>query len=167
MVKRDRVNVSTPFNMEFVKVRCVCAQSCPTLCSSMDCTHQALLSMGFPRQKHWSGLPLPSQGDFPNPGFQPTSPALQVDSLPLSHQRSPAILLHAHKTYKNCHVQSNDSPAQTNPDIKLCGFATIRVCFFSSNFTVISCILLEDYSHPKFVSQLNTFVGFLAFASGI
>ena len=48
--------------------------------------HQALLSMGFPRQEHWNGLPIPSQGDLPNPGIQPVSPALQADSLPLSHQ---------------------------------------------------------------------------------
>ena len=32
--------------------------------------------MGSPRQKHWSGLPFPSLGDFPNPGTEPSSPAL-------------------------------------------------------------------------------------------
>ena len=31
-------------------------QSCPTLCDA----HQALLSLGFSRQEHWSGLPFPS-----------------------------------------------------------------------------------------------------------
>ena len=30
--------------------------------------HQALLSMGFPRQKFWSGLPFPSSGELPDPG---------------------------------------------------------------------------------------------------
>ena len=38
--------------------------------------------MGFPRQEYWSGLPFPSAGDLPNPGIEPTSPAVQVDSLP-------------------------------------------------------------------------------------
>ena len=38
--------------------------------------HQAPLSMGFPRQEYWSGLPLSSPGDLPNPGIEPTSPAL-------------------------------------------------------------------------------------------
>ena len=33
------------------------------------------LSMGFPRQEYWSGLPFPSPGDLPNPGIEPTSPA--------------------------------------------------------------------------------------------
>ena len=37
---------------------------------------QASLSMGFPRQEYWSGLPFPSPGDLPNPGIEPISPAL-------------------------------------------------------------------------------------------
>ena len=37
---------------------------------------QAPLSMGFPRQEYWSGLPFPSSGDLPNPGIEPVSPAL-------------------------------------------------------------------------------------------
>ena len=42
---------------------------------------QAPLSMGFSRQEYWSGLPFPFQGDCPNPGIEPRSPALQTDSL--------------------------------------------------------------------------------------
>ena len=49
------------------------AKSCPTLCNSWE---QAPLSMGFPRQGYWSGLPIPSPGDFPRPGYEPASPAL-------------------------------------------------------------------------------------------
>ena len=37
---------------------------------------QATLSMGFPRQEYWSGLPFPSSGHLPNPGIKPASPAL-------------------------------------------------------------------------------------------
>ena len=54
--------------------------------------HQAPLSMGFPRQEYWSGLPFPPPGDLPNPRIKPASAALQVASLPLSHQRSPERL---------------------------------------------------------------------------
>ena len=36
---------------------------------------QAPLSMDFSRQEHWSGLPVPS------PGIEPSSPALQANSL--------------------------------------------------------------------------------------
>ena len=32
--------------------------------------------MGFSRQEYWSGLPFPSVGCLPNPGIEPTSPAL-------------------------------------------------------------------------------------------
>ena len=46
---------------------------------------QAPLSMGFPKQEYWSGLPFPSLGDLPDLGIEPGSPALQTDSLPLSH----------------------------------------------------------------------------------
>ena len=42
--------------------------------------HQALLSMGFSRQEYLSGLPFPSPGDLPDPGIEPRSPILQVDS---------------------------------------------------------------------------------------
>ena len=34
---------------------------------------QAPLSMGFPRQEYWSGLPCAPPGDLPNPGIKPTS----------------------------------------------------------------------------------------------
>ena len=44
--------------------------------------HQIPLSMGFPRQEYWSGLPFPPPGGFPNPGIKPRSPALHTDSLP-------------------------------------------------------------------------------------
>ena len=44
--------------------------------------HQALPSMGFSRQKYWSGLPFPSPGELPNPGIEPRSPTLQADVLP-------------------------------------------------------------------------------------
>ena len=43
--------------------------------------HQAPLSLGFSRQEYWSGLPFPSPGDLPNPGIEPKSPTLQVDTL--------------------------------------------------------------------------------------
>ena len=36
----------------------------------------ASLSMGFSRQKYWSGLPFPPPGDLPIPGIEPASPAL-------------------------------------------------------------------------------------------
>ena len=54
---------------------------------------QAPMSMGFPRQEYWSGLPFPSPGDLPAPGIEPLSPVLLADPLPLSRQGSPECLL--------------------------------------------------------------------------
>ena len=44
--------------------------------------HLAPLPMGFSRQEYWSAWPFLSPGDLPDPGIEPGSPALQVDSLP-------------------------------------------------------------------------------------
>ena len=58
---------------------------------------QAPLSMGFSRQEYWSGLPCPPPRDPPHPRMEPSSPvspALQVDSLPLSHQGNPIIAIY-------------------------------------------------------------------------
>ena len=46
------------------------AQPCLT---SWTVAHQAPLSMEFPRQEYWSGLPLPTPGDLPDPRMEPTS----------------------------------------------------------------------------------------------
>ena len=42
--------------------------------------------MELSRPEYWSGLPFPSPGDLPNPGIEPRSSALQVDSLPAEPQ---------------------------------------------------------------------------------
>ena len=44
-------------------------------------TLQAPLSMGLSRQNYWSGEPSPSLEDLPDPGSEPRSPELQVNSL--------------------------------------------------------------------------------------
>ena len=36
---------------------------------------QAPLSLGFPRQEYWSGLPFPAPEDLPDTGTEPTCPA--------------------------------------------------------------------------------------------
>ena len=60
-------------------------------------THQAPVSMGFPRQEYWSQLPCPPPWDLPKRGIDPVSPmapALQVDSLLLRHWGSPQTSPH-------------------------------------------------------------------------
>ena len=56
--------------------------------------HQAPLSMGFPRQEHWSGLPLPLPGIFLTQGLNLRLLCLlhwQVDSLPLLLPGKPRV----------------------------------------------------------------------------
>ena len=83
---------------------CVCARARALSCFShvrlfailWTGVHQALLSMGFSRQEYWSRLPRPPPGDIPNPGTEPlspASPALNADSLPLSHWGSLSLSL--------------------------------------------------------------------------
>ena len=82
---------------------------------------QASLSMGFSQHEYLSGLPCPPPGDLPDPGIEPTSlavPALQVDSLLMSHRGSsgkpshPQILMvtklaahHLHQPQPRSHQQ--------------------------------------------------------------
>ena len=42
---------------------------------------QAPLSMGFPRQEYWSGLPFSSPGDLSDSETEPVSPALAAGLL--------------------------------------------------------------------------------------
>ena len=43
-------------------------QSCLTLCDPMNLASHVPLSLEFPRQEYWSGLPFPSPGDLPTQG---------------------------------------------------------------------------------------------------
>ena len=84
---------------------CVCVLSCFShvrlFATQWNIAQQAPLSVGFLREEHWDGLPSPPPGDLPDPGIEPTShvaPALQVDSLLLSHLGSPkTCVLHLNR----------------------------------------------------------------------
>ena len=91
LVMDKRISLS-PVSTGFPRHHCgdggLVAKLSATFRDPMDyVAHQALLSMGFSS----SGLPFPSPGDLPNPGIKPMSPALQMDSLLLSHQGRNAL----------------------------------------------------------------------------
>ena len=90
MVERDNIPSRTKGEC------CVCVCSViPTLCGPWTVASEAPLSM-ISWQEYWSGLPLPTSGDLPNPGIELKFLCLrhqQAYSLPLSHQGSPASLL--------------------------------------------------------------------------
>ena len=58
---------------------CLVAQSCLTLCNSMDCSPPGSPVHGFSRQEYWGGLPSSPPGGCSDPGIElrsPVSPAL-------------------------------------------------------------------------------------------
>ena len=65
-LKEESEKTGLNFNIQITKIMAsgtIAAkslQSCLTLCDPTDDSHQAPLSLGFSRQGHWSGLPLPS-----------------------------------------------------------------------------------------------------------
>ena len=91
-----------PLKKKFFIFDCVCVLSrVLLLATTWTAAYQAPPSMGFSRQEYWSGMllpspgvllfsckvvPFPRPGDLPNSGIKSVSPALQVDSLWLSHQ---------------------------------------------------------------------------------
>ena len=70
---------------ELTALCCSVVQSLSTLCDPRTVAHQGLLSMGFSRQEHWSGLHTLFQGIFPTQGLNPHLLHWQAVSLPLSH----------------------------------------------------------------------------------
>ena len=79
----------------YLVLLCLFASLVSKSASLCTAAHRAL-SMGFSREEYWSGLPCPPPGNLLHPGIQPESPispALQTDSLLLSHWENPAIYL--------------------------------------------------------------------------
>ena len=53
---------------------------------------QAPMSMGFPKQEYWSGLPFTSPVDLPDPRIKPSFPVSWADSLMSETPRNPNIV---------------------------------------------------------------------------
>ena len=63
------------------KWKCLLLSCVQLFVTPWSVAHQAPLSLGFPRQEYWSGLPFHSPGDLSDSWIQPRSPTLQADSL--------------------------------------------------------------------------------------
>ena len=63
------VQLQTLFHYGAQSLSCV-----PLFATSRTVAHQAPLSIEFPRQEYWSGLPLLTPGVLPHPGIEPVSP---------------------------------------------------------------------------------------------
>ena len=69
----------------FLSSFCVCllvTRSCPTLCDPMDCTQPGSSVHGILQARILEWVAISSSRDLPNPGIEPRSPVLQVNSLP-------------------------------------------------------------------------------------
>ena len=71
----SNLNVIAPW-----AVLCLVIPLCLTLCDPMDCSLPGCSIHGD--SEYWRVLPCSPTGDLPNPGVEPRSPTLQVDSLP-------------------------------------------------------------------------------------
>ena len=74
------------------------AKLCLTLVTPWTVPHQAPLLTEFSRQEYWSGFSFSSPMGLLDPRIEPLSPALQVDSLLLSHLGSPYLKDNRHQT---------------------------------------------------------------------
>ena len=113
---------------------------------------QAPLSMGFFRQEYWSELSCPPPGDLPDPRIEPLSPmapALQADSLPLSHRGNPVS------------IYSFSNPRRPES-------AVMPRCFDGERPSDVSWILLVAYSDGwKLPTVLNECILCLHFSKHI
>ena len=101
------MNISNAFNIDFQILFSSVQFSHSVMSDSFvipwTVAHQTPLSMGFPRQYYWSGLPFPSPGDLLNPRVKPGSLTLQADSLP---SEPPGRATEGRAIYKREHLKS-------------------------------------------------------------
>ena len=67
------------------RCHCLAAKSCSTLCSPMDYNLPGSSLHGIFQVRILEWVAISFTRDLPDPGFKHTSPAWQVDPLPLSH----------------------------------------------------------------------------------
>ena len=66
--------------------------------------HQAPLSMEFPRQESWSGLPFPFLGDLPDPGIEPRGPTFAGGFFTSWANREALCALYLYNNYNTCYA---------------------------------------------------------------
>ena len=99
----------------------------------------------FKVKEYWSGLLLPSPGDLLDPGTEPASLALQVDSLFLSHQGSPRTLVPLvlqMKSLGHHHMEVTES-LRSDPDPFTFGVPTTALAVASLLITLDSTCKLR------------------------
>ena len=72
-------------------------------------------------QEYWNGGPIPSPADLPDPGIEPRSPALQVDSLPDEPHGKPVLLKYFQKLKRRNSLKENFTKKISVEDTKSVG----------------------------------------------
>ena len=98
----------------------------------MAVAHQAPLSIGFSRQKHWSGLPCPSSGDLPGPGIEPMSSASAGSFFTTQPPGKPYAEVHFHQIPQSQHRQQQLKSIEFKHQV-LINFSQFRGCQWSLN----------------------------------
>ena len=75
---------------------CLCCQVASDSVTPWTAAHQAPLSMVFPRQEYWNGLPFPPAVDLPHAGTEPVSPELRADSVTTELPGKPSYQARVH-----------------------------------------------------------------------
>ena len=82
MIKNETLILSIP---------CMCAQLYPTLCNPVDCSLPGFSVHRILQARILEWLLFPSPGDLPNPGLEPTSPALAGRFFTTEPPRKPSL----------------------------------------------------------------------------
>ena len=102
---------------------------------------QAPLSMGFPRQEYWSGLPRLPPGNLPDPGIEPRSPAS-------SASQAVCLLLSPQGSHYAAHKHINPRPIGTRWSLLITSPATNQKNIHE---------LITPSPSPSFTLSLKTF----------
>ena len=106
-------------------------------CVQLFATPCTMQSVDFSRLEYWSGQLFPSSGDLPNPGTEPRSPTLPVDSLPTEPPGKPIVVHIFHVFF------GRDFQKQLSGEVKYQpSFKGKRVNFFISGLSLKSIMLL-------------------------
>ena len=111
-------------------VNCVRAQllhPCPTLCDPVDCSPPVFSVHGIVQARILERDAMPSSRDLPKPGIEPMSTpslALQSDSLPLSRQGCPVLLLSRYSST----ASEQQMEFAVNKDLPVCSRTTVSTC---------------------------------------
>ena len=136
---------------------CICVQCShvPLFATPWTIARQLPLSMRFPRQEYWSGLPFPSPEDLPDPGIKPTSlasPAL-ADKLFTTNTTREAQLHLILSIYQNvwcCYMCSKNE-------------GCLATCLAHDNFFFSMCVRKYITGKAKGSMMVNCFYAFKIF----